>query len=89
LPLITGADLLRIIRTPGMLATPALPVIMLGASAERWRIAEAKRLGVNAYLTMPISGTALLDRIVTILAKRPAGAPEDERGQPANSLFMV
>jgi two-component system, chemotaxis family, chemotaxis protein CheY len=89
LPLITGADLLRIIRTPGMLAKPALPVIMLGASAERWRIAEAKRLGVNAYLTMPISGKALLDRIVTILAKRPAGAPEGERGQPANSLFMV
>src|SRR5450631_2156519 len=54
LPLLNGAELVRIIRTPGMLARPAIPVIMFGASAERWRIAEAKRLGVNSYLTMPI-----------------------------------
>jgi two-component system chemotaxis response regulator CheY len=89
LPLLSGPDLLRIIRTPGMLATPALPVIMLGASAQRWRIAEAKRLGVNAYLTMPISAKTLLDRIVTILAKaRPAGAPEGDR-ESANALFVI
>ena len=89
LPLLNGAELVRIVRTPGMLATPALPVIMLGASAQRWRIAEAKRIGVNAYLTMPISAKTLLDRIVTILAKaRPAGAPEGDR-ESANALFMV
>jgi two-component system, chemotaxis family, chemotaxis protein CheY len=49
LPLLNGVELLRIVRTPGMLARPAVPIIMFGASAERWRIAEAKRLGVNAY----------------------------------------
>jgi len=90
LPLLSGPDLVRIVRTPGMLANPALPVIMLGASAERWRIAEAKRLGVNAYLTMPISAKTLLDRIVTMLAKsRPSGAPEGDRDQSPNALFMV
>jgi two-component system, chemotaxis family, chemotaxis protein CheY len=86
LPLLSGAELVRIIRTPGMLARPAIPVIMFGASAERWRIAEAKRLGVNAYLTMPISAKTLLDRIVSILAKSPAaagGAPDP------NKLFMA
>jgi two-component system, chemotaxis family, chemotaxis protein CheY len=87
LPLLNGAELVRIIRTPGMLARPAIPVIMFGASAERWRIAEAKRLGVNAYLTMPVSAKTLLDRIVSILGKRPVTAPS---GEPdPNKLFMI
>lgn len=76
LPLLNGAELVRIVRTPGMLTRPEVPIIMFGASAERWRIAEAKRLGVNAYLTMPISAKNLLDRIVTIMVKsRPVAAP--------------
>ncbi|HEY4404815.1 MAG TPA: response regulator [Xanthobacteraceae bacterium] len=87
LPLLNGAELVRIIRTPGMLARRAVPVIMFGASAERWRIAEAKRLGVNAYLTMPISAKTLLDRIVSILSKSPAAAAVGE--QDPNRLFMV
>jgi two-component system chemotaxis response regulator CheY len=79
LPLLNGAELVRIVRTPGMLARPEVPIIMFGASAERWRIAEAKRLGVNAYLTMPISAKTLLDRIVSIMLKsRAVVTPEDE-----------
>ena len=90
LPLLNGAELVRIVRTPGMWAKPAVPIIMFGASAERWRIAEAKRLGVNAYLTMPISVKTLLDRIVSILAKsRPAVAPGGDGSEGPNSLFMI
>jgi CheY-like chemotaxis protein len=90
LPLLNGAELVRIIRTPGMLQRPPMPVIMLGASAERWRIAEAKRLGVNAYLAMPISAKTLLDRIVSIMSKsRPQIAPVAERDEDPNKLFMV
>jgi len=90
LPLLNGAELVRIVRTPGMLARPAVPIIMFGASAERWRIAEARRLGVNAYLTMPISAKTLLDRIISILAKsRPVVAPGGDRGQDPNNLFMI
>jgi two-component system chemotaxis response regulator CheY len=88
LPLLSGAELVRIIRTPGMLARRAVPVIMFGASAERWRIAEAKRLGINAYLTMPISAKTLLDRIVSILSKSPAAAAAGGEQDP-NRLFMV
>jgi two-component system chemotaxis response regulator CheY len=88
LPLLTGAELVRIIRTPGMLAKSSVPIIMFGASAERWRIAEARRLGVNSYLTMPISAKTLLDRIVSILAKPPALA-EPAGGRGANDLFVV
>lgn len=90
LPLLNGAELVRIIRTPGMLQRPPMPVIMLGASAERWRIAEAKRLGVNAYLAMPISAKTLLDRIVSIMSKsRPQIAPVAERDEDPNKLFIV
>src|SRR6266700_2145527 len=88
LPLLSGADLVRIVRTPGMLASATPPIIMLGASAERRRIAEVKRLGIKAYLTTPISAKTLLDRIVTILMKsRPANAPRGE--QSANAPFLV
>jgi CheY-like chemotaxis protein len=90
LPLLNGAELVRIIRTPGMLQRPAVPVIMFGASVERWRIAEAKRLGVNAYLAMPISAKTLLDRIVSIMSNsRPKIAPVAERDEDPNKLFMV
>ena len=90
LPLLNGAELVRIIRTPGMLQRPPMPVIMLGASAQRWRIAEAKRLGVNAYLAMPISAKTLLDRIVSIMSKsRPQIAPVAERDEDPTKLFMV
>jgi two-component system chemotaxis response regulator CheY len=89
LPLLNGAELVRIVRTPGMLAKPRVPIIMFGASAERWRIAEARRVGVDAYLTMPISAKSLLDRIVSVLAKaRPPAEPE-QRGQGPDTLFMV
>jgi two-component system, chemotaxis family, chemotaxis protein CheY len=90
LPLLSGAELVRIVRTPGMLARRNVPIIMFGASAERWRIAEAKRLGVNAYLTVPISAKTLLDRIVSILAKsRVLVASKSDRDHNPNNLFMV
>jgi two-component system chemotaxis response regulator CheY len=89
LPLLNGAELVRIVRTPGMLAKPAVPIIMFGASAERWRIAEAKRVGVNAYVTMPISAKALLDRIVSVLAKTHLAPEPGHRERDSNSLFLV
>jgi two-component system, chemotaxis family, chemotaxis protein CheY len=92
LPLLSGTDLVRIVRTPGMLANAALPIIMLGASAERRRIAEVKRLGIDAYLTMPISAKTLLDRIVTILTRSrpaPAAEPQGDRDPSASTLFLV
>src|SRR5215472_829698 len=47
LPLISGPEVVRIIRAPGMCARPGVPIIMIGASASRRRIAEAKRIGVD------------------------------------------
>jgi two-component system, chemotaxis family, chemotaxis protein CheY len=45
-----------------------VPIIMLTAHVERWRVLDATRLGVNEFLKKPVSGKALLDRIVSILS---------------------
>ena len=48
---------------------PDVPIIMLSAHGERWRVVEAARIGVNEYLVKPVSAKALFDRLVSILAK--------------------
>jgi two-component system, chemotaxis family, chemotaxis protein CheY len=69
MPFLNGAELVRIVRSPGVFPIPDIPIIMLSGHGERWRVVEAARLGVNEYLRKPISAKALLDRLVTILAK--------------------
>jgi len=68
MPFLNGAELVRIVRSPGVFPIPDVPIIMLSGHGERWRVIEAARLGVNEYLRKPISAKALLDRLVTILA---------------------
>ena len=55
MPLLSGAELVRIVRSPGVFPMPDVPIIMLSAHGERWRIIEAVRLGVNEYLIKPVS----------------------------------
>ena len=69
MPMLDGPQLIRIIRSPGVFPSPNLPIIMLTGYAERWRVTEALRLGVNEFLIKPISPKALLDRILSILVK--------------------
>jgi len=83
----------RIIRAPGMCARPGVPIIMIGASASRRRIAEAKRIGVDSFVVLPMSAKTLLDRILSALASAHRAeldqpAPE-ESGAPPDSLYMV
>jgi PleD family two-component response regulator len=94
LPLLNGPELVRIVRTPGMMPKGDVPIIMFGTIAKRSRIAEAKRLGVTDYLTMPISAKALLDRIITIMAKRrlaavPAPPLAPKAGEGAEAAKVV
>jgi two-component system chemotaxis response regulator CheY len=45
---------------------------MLTGHGERWRVVEAVKLGVNEYLTKPVSAKSLYDRLVAItLVPRP------------------
>ena len=69
MPLLNGPELVRIVRSPGVFPLPDIPIIMLTAHGERWRVAEAVKLGVNEFLCKPVSAKALLDRLLSILLK--------------------
>jgi len=69
MPLLSGAELVRIVRSPGVFPMPDVPIIMLSGHGERWRVVEAVRLGVNEYLVKPVSAKALLDRLVSIMVQ--------------------
>ena len=66
MPLLSGPELVRIVRSPGVFPMPDIPIIILTGHCERWRVVEAVRLGVNEYLTKPVSAKALYDRLVSI-----------------------
>jgi len=69
MPLLSGPELVRIVRSPGVFPIPDVPIIILTGHCERWRVLEAVRLGVNEYLTKPVSAKALYDRLVSITMK--------------------
>jgi two-component system, chemotaxis family, chemotaxis protein CheY len=67
MPLIDGAQFVRMVRSPMDFPAPDVPIIMLSGHGDRWRVVEAARLGAHEYLLKPVSTKALLERIVTIL----------------------
>ena len=67
MPLLNGPELVRIVRSPGVFPLPDIPIIMLTAHGERWRIMEAAKLGINEFLCKPVSAKSLLDRLLSIL----------------------
>jgi two-component system, chemotaxis family, chemotaxis protein CheY len=88
MPLLNGAELVRIVRSPGVFPVPDVPIIMLTGHVERWRVVEATRLGVNEFLKKPVSGKALLDRMVAILANpRPMVRLGDYYGPEPRKLY--
>jgi len=87
MPLLSGAELVRIVRSPGVFPMPDLPIIMLSGYGERWRVVEAVRLGVNEYLVKPVSAKALYDRLVAItMEPRPAVQLGDYYGPEPRKL---
>jgi len=69
MPLLSGSELVRIVRSPGVFPMPDIPIIILTGHCERWRVVEAVRLGVNEYLTKPVSAKALYDRLLSIITQ--------------------
>jgi len=69
MPGMDGAGFVKAVRSPGNFPIPNVPIIMLTGHAERWRVVEAVRLGVNEYLLKPVSSKTLLDRMIATLAK--------------------
>jgi two-component system, chemotaxis family, chemotaxis protein CheY len=68
MPKLSGPDFVRQVRSPDTFPYPDVPIIMLTGHGERSRVIEAVRLGVNEFLLKPVSSTALLTRLVSILA---------------------
>jgi len=69
LPVLSGPQVVKIVRTPNVFPKPHLPIIMLTACALRSQVAEAMRLGVHEFLVKPTSPRALQDRLLSILVK--------------------
>jgi two-component system, chemotaxis family, chemotaxis protein CheY len=69
MPSPNGPEFMRHLRSPKSFPLPDVPVIMLTAYGERSRVVEAVRLGINEYLLKPVSSSALLARLVSILTK--------------------
>jgi two-component system, chemotaxis family, chemotaxis protein CheY len=90
MPLLSGAELVRIVRSPGVFPMPDIPIIMLTGHCERWRVVEAVRLGVNEYLTKPVSAKAIYDRLVSIMAQpRPSVQLGDYYGPEPRKLLSA
>jgi two-component system chemotaxis response regulator CheY len=69
LPVLSGSQVIRIVRSPDVFPKPHLPIILLTACAQRQQVNEAMRLGVHEFLVKPTSPRALRDRMISILFK--------------------
>jgi CheY-like chemotaxis protein len=67
IPVLSGPQIMHIVRSPGVFTKPFLPIIMLTPHASRTRVNEAIRLGVHEVLTKPTSPKMLQDRLLSIL----------------------
>jgi CheY-like chemotaxis protein len=67
LPVLSGPQVIRIVRSPEVFPKPHLPIIMLTADADRSRVGAAMRLGVHEFLLKPTSPQALRDRLLSIV----------------------
>jgi CheY-like chemotaxis protein len=89
LPLVSGAELVRMVRSPKTFPLPDIPIIVLTCHGERWRVIEAQRCGANEFLVKPASARALLDRIVSIFMKpRPIVQLPNYYGPQPRAAFM-
>ena len=62
-----GIGLLKKIRADEASKSPYVPVIMVTAHGEAEKVFEARDAGMTEYLTKPISGTRLFQRISSIV----------------------
>ena len=69
MPLIDGAQLVRMIRTPGDFPVADVPIIMLSAHSDHWRVVESARIGANEFVRKPVSINTLESRIVSVIER--------------------
>jgi DNA-binding response OmpR family regulator len=69
MPLIDGARFVQMIRTPREFPNPEVPIIVLSAHSDHWRVVESARIGANDFVRKPVSIKTLEDRIVAIVGR--------------------
>ena len=69
MPGLTGQEVMRIVRSPGVFPKPNLPIIMLTDIGKRSRVHPAMRLGVHELLVKPISPKTLQQRLIGLMVK--------------------
>jgi two-component system, chemotaxis family, chemotaxis protein CheY len=90
MPMIDGAQFVRMVRSPGDFPVPDVPIIMLSGHGDRWRVVEAARIGAHEYLLKPVSTKALQDRVLAILGRpRPTVKLDGYYGPAPRRLVVV
>lgn len=67
MPIFDGLELTQMIRQPGAIANPFVPIIMLTGHSEKRRVTAARDAGVTEFLAKPLSAKALYERIVNVV----------------------
>jgi len=68
MPMVDGIKLTQLIRQPEASANPYVPIIMLTAYTEQWRVIAARDAGVTEFLAKPVSAKALHQRLFHVIA---------------------
>jgi two-component system chemotaxis response regulator CheY len=70
LPVLSGIDVIKRIRSPETFAHPDVAILMLTMHTERRYVLKALGFGANEYLAKPTSTAALRDRLLSALYRR-------------------
>ena len=62
-----GLDFVRAVRTGKTSPNRLVPILMMTGLSEMWRVAAARDMGVNGFIVKPLTGEALLSRIIHII----------------------
>jgi CheY-like chemotaxis protein len=62
-----GLDFVRAVRKLPEADNPFLPIIMLTSHAEQPWVIEAKNAGIHEYLIKPVTGSAILARLASMI----------------------
>lgn len=66
---VNGVNFAQLLRTAGDSPNPFVPIIMLTAHSEMFRVHKARDAGVNEYMTKPISARMLYARLVNAVER--------------------
>jgi two-component system chemotaxis response regulator CheY len=65
--LLDGIDFVRLLRNSPDSPNPTVPVIMITGHASQGRVFEARDVGVNEFLSKPVTARGVLERIAQVV----------------------